>query len=157
IKYKNMAARFPEAELIVREFCIRQLSLPELKTKKAMLRWFALATGLISRNETRSKILTTLEAVFLLLKKKAFTNEKELQRFIKEKFSVRISQRLLNYHLQKIEGIGLIARKRNRIEIAPSMQEKSFANAFEENFIADAKRAMESIKKRLEELEERYV
>ncbi|HIH21332.1 MAG TPA: hypothetical protein HA222_01560, partial [Candidatus Diapherotrites archaeon] len=41
---------FPEAELVRRVFVVREMDLPPqvLLTKRSLLRWFALASGMIS-------------------------------------------------------------------------------------------------------------
>ena len=57
---------FPEAELVRKNFTLRQMDFPPniQFTRKSLLRWFALSIGLISEKESRSTILDVLDAVF---------------------------------------------------------------------------------------------
>ncbi len=113
----------PESNLIRKEWIVRQMDLPpEVKmTRRSLLRWFALSTGLISPKESRSTILSVLDGLFiLLLSKKQNPTTLELQAFLKEKNNVAISEKLLLYHLKRLIDLNLIVRKRKRYFLNPT-------------------------------------
>ncbi|MDO8627218.1 MAG: hypothetical protein Q7K42_02025 [Candidatus Diapherotrites archaeon] len=109
-----------EANLVRRTFTVRDMDFPpEVKlTKRSLLRWFALATGLISENESRDTVFDILDAVFFLcLKKKETPTTLELQACIKEKTGKKVSEKLLRYHANRLVEIGFVRKKNNRFMI----------------------------------------
>lgn len=113
----------PESNLIRKEWIVRQMDLPpEVKlTRRSLLRWFALSTGLISPKESRSTILSVLDGLFiLLLSKKQSPTTLELQAFLKEKSNAVISEKLLLYHLKRLIDLNLLVRKRKRYFLNPA-------------------------------------
>ncbi|MDZ4256463.1 MAG: hypothetical protein U1C71_02570, partial [archaeon] len=58
--------RLPEADLVRRTFTIKEVDLPPQvrMTKRGLLRWFALASGLLSEQESRQTILDVMDALF---------------------------------------------------------------------------------------------
>jgi hypothetical protein len=113
----------PESNLIRKEWIVRQMDLPpEVKmTRRSLLRWFALSTGLISPKESRSTILSVLDGLFiLLLSKKQNPTTLELQAFLKEKNNVAISEKLLLYHLKRLIDLNLLVRKRKHYFLNPT-------------------------------------
>ena len=109
--------KFPESDLIRKTFTFRKMDLPpsvEL-TKRSMLRWFALSFGLISEQESRDTVLHVLDALFyFLLSKDRNPSTLDVQAYIAEKHSKKISEKLLRYHLNKLIVLELVSRKSNR-------------------------------------------
>ncbi|MCX6803097.1 MAG: hypothetical protein NTY48_00840 [Candidatus Diapherotrites archaeon] len=118
-----MAEIIPEAELIRREFTLRQIDLPSsvMFTRKSLLRWCCLSLGLISPKETRDKGFLVFDSLFhFLFTKKQFPTTLDLQAFIKEKNSVEMSEKLIRYHLNRLIDLGVIARDGLTYTINPS-------------------------------------
>jgi len=106
----------PESDLIRQSFTLRILDLPpEVKsTKRSLLRWFALSTGLISENESRLTVLDILDCLFYFnFSKKTKPNVLQLRSRLKEKFKTDVSEKLLRYHLNRLIDLKLIERKKN--------------------------------------------
>ncbi len=113
----------PEAELIRKEFNVKQIDFPEsiALTKNSLLRWCALALGLISKNESRDKAFLILDALFTFL----FTNKRnpttlDIQEAIKKKTKAEISEKLIRYHLNRLIELNLLERKNNKYYLNPS-------------------------------------
>src|SRR3989338_2727107 len=95
----------PESSLVRRSITLREMDLPPsvMLTRRGMLRWFALSFGLISENESRTTVLSVLDALFYFLfqlKKEPTANE--LHEFLQKKFGVDVSEKLLRYHLNRL-------------------------------------------------------
>ena len=106
----------PETELIKSTVTLRLLDFPPSvkKTKRSLLRFFALSLGLISENETRTVVLPVLDSLFHhLFSSKPAPSTLDLQDFIKTHYNFKISEKLIRYHLQKLIDLHIILRKKN--------------------------------------------
>lgn len=115
----------PEAQLVQKTFVVKRMDLPsDVKlTRKSLLRWFALSTGLISEKESRSTILDVLDSLFfVLLAQQQNPSTLELQALIKEKTGKTVSEKLLLYHLKRLIELQLIVRKKKKYFLNPSPQ-----------------------------------
>ena len=152
----------PEAELIRREFILRQIDFGSsvTLTKKSLLRWCCLSLGLISANETRDKGFLVFDALFThLFTKKQAPTTLELRDFIKEKNTVDMSEKLIRYHLNRLIELGVIRRDGLTYTINPSPTSDS-RNSLKESFNAWAKKQIEeelkTIADALEKLQKSY-
>ena len=125
---------FPESSLVRNSFTIRKMDLPPSVqlTKRSLLRWFALSFGLISEKESRSTVLSVLDALFYyLLAQQQNPSTIDLQNYIFEKKEKKISEKLIRYHLKKLIDINLLLRKSNRYYFnAPPYAEPSLKESF---------------------------
>jgi len=131
-KVKN---EFPESELVRRTFIIREMDLPPQVqlTRRSMLRWFALSFGLISEKESRSTVLEVLDALFhFQFQKRSDPTALEVIKYIKEKHSKVVSEKLLRYHLNRLIQLNLLQRKANHYSFNPSpyAERKDFKACF---------------------------
>ncbi len=113
----------PESHLVQKSFIVKRMDLPpEVKlTRRSLLRWFALSTGLISERESRSTILDVLDGLFfMLMAEKKNPTTLELQAFILEKHGKTVSEKLLLYHMKRLIDLQLIARKRKKYYLNPA-------------------------------------
>ncbi len=113
----------PEVELIRKSFIIRKMDLPPgvKLTKKSLLRWFALAFGMVSEKDSRDTALNILDSLFyFLFSKKSNPSTVEIQNHLKDKHKMSISEKLLRYHLNKLIQWGFIIRKKNLYFLNPS-------------------------------------
>ncbi|MDD3160263.1 MAG: hypothetical protein PHQ98_04800 [Candidatus ainarchaeum sp.] len=152
----------PEAELIRKEFIIRELDTPPSisMTKKSLLRWVCLSLGLISKNETRDKGFLVFDSLFnFIFSKKINPTTLDLQASIKEKYNIEMSEKLIRYHLNRIIDLGLLKRENNKYYINSSPVSEN-RNSISESFSEWTKPLVEKeIKKitvKLSELEKAY-
>jgi hypothetical protein len=152
----------PEAELVRKEFIVRQMDFPPSvsMTKKSLLRWCALSLGLISKNETRDKGFLALDALFtLIFSKKTSPTTLDIQAFIKEKYKTEMSEKLIRYHLNRLIETGIIERKGLKFSInpAPNTEKRnSLRESFEHWFIEQIKKEMKQTSEALEKLQKSY-
>jgi hypothetical protein len=152
----------PEAELLRREFLIRQLDLPPSVglTKKSLLRWVALSLGLISKNESRDKGFLVLDALFhFLFSKKIEPTTLDIQTRVKEKNKLDMSEKLIRYHLNRVIELGIIKRSglKYKVNSAPNAEVRdSLKESFEHWFVEEAEKQSKEISKVLEKMQKSY-
>jgi hypothetical protein len=152
----------PEAELIRKDFTLREIDFPESVslTKNSLLRWCALSLGLISKNESRDKAFLVLDALFtLLFTKKQNPTTIDIQAQIKSKTKADMSEKLIRFHLNKLIELNLLGRKNNKYYINPSPNSEK-RDSLSESYSAwvekQVEKEMEKTKKALEKLQEKY-
>lgn len=158
-----MAAKFefPEAGLVRKTHCFRRLDFPPSVrlTRKSLLRWFALSIGLISERESRATALEILDSVFyqIFVSRDAFTSE-ELLRTIKKRSSKEVSRKLLNYHLQRLVELGLLAARKRKycFNNAPNSEPNSFRESFHYCISRPANETLSGIESAFEDLARSY-
>jgi len=152
----------PEAELVRKEFLLRQLDMPPSVglTKKSILRWVALSLGLISKNETRDKGFLALDALFyFLFTKKREPTTLDIQARIKDKNKIEMSEKLIRYHLNRVIELGIIKRNglKYKVNSAPSSEKRdSLKESFEHWFVQDLIKQSAEISKALEKMQKSY-
>jgi hypothetical protein len=120
LKRKNFVSvwffvsELPESSLVRKTFVIRTMDFPpSIKlTRRSLLRWFALAFGLISEKESRTTVLDVLDAVFYLNFSKESPTIPAIQSYIKRKHSRKISEKLLRYHLNRMKEFNLLVKRK---------------------------------------------
>ena len=126
--------RHPEAEYVRKTFVLRKMDFPpEVSlTKKSMLRWVALSLGLISENESRSTVIDIMDLFFT----KIFAEGKnpgsqEIQEELEGK-GLKVSEKLVRYHLNKMCEIGFLSHAKGRYSLnpAPDAERNDLAEAF---------------------------
>ncbi|MBN2126952.1 MAG: hypothetical protein JW703_01005 [Candidatus Diapherotrites archaeon] len=151
---------FPESELVVESFTIRELRLPPqvTLTKRSMIRWLALSLGLISPGESRASILDVMEALFFFqFNLKRSPTSKELWIHLKEN-KKEISDKLLRYHLKRLKDLSLIESKRLQYSFtaSPYADKNDVTAGFKENYSKRINHAVEETGKVLSELKKKY-
>lgn len=147
----------PEAELVQNTFIVREMRAPpsiEL-TKRGLLRWFALATGLISERESRASVFDVLDALFYFqFGKKVKPTSNDLKEHLKEK----VSEKLLRYHLKKLVDAGLIERKKLKYSFAvdPKAEADNIRAGFRHNVAGKVEDALKEAEIVLGKLAEMY-
>ena len=152
----------PEAELIRKEYVIRQIDFPESVslTKKSLLRWCCLSLGLISPKETRDKGFLVFDALFtFLFTKKTLPTTLDLKAFIKDKNNVEMSEKLIRYHLNRVIELGLVVRDGIHYKINSSPTSE-LRESLKESFLAWSKKnietEMDKISLALEKMQKSY-
>jgi DNA-binding transcriptional ArsR family regulator len=132
--------QIPEAALIERELVIRDMQLTKevRMTKKSLVRWLALALGLISPNESRKSVIDLLEALFYF----QFSENKdpdahELAEYMRKNHEeAAVSEKTVLYHLLQLKNAGLVKREKGRyfFTVSPYSEKGDVAGAIEYNY-----------------------
>lgn len=151
----------PEAELVRKTITLREMDLPpEVKlTKKSLLRWFALSTGLISEKESRTTGLDVLDALFYLqLSKKLQPTTIEIQQQIKSKRSREVSEKLIRYHLKRLIDLGFLRRKKNKYSFnnSPEGELHDLKACYNHWVSKNVQRSLDNTEKVLDQLGKKY-
>ena len=130
-----MKTGMPEARLIRSETIIRDMQLTEevKMTKNSLVRWLALATGLISPNESRRNMIALLDALLYFSFQDMEPDIHEIVERINESGG-KTNEKALRYHLLVLKKKGLIERGRGRyrFSIPPSAPDREVATSFEQ-------------------------
>lgn len=155
-----MGNEHPEAEYVRRTFIIRQMDFPpEVSlTKRSLLRWFALAFGLISERESRSTVLDVLDAIFFFqLSKKASPTTAELLEHLKSS-QKKVDEKLLRYHLKRLIDVGLIERRKGKLSFAvdPQGEKGDIVAGFRHSIGLPVAHSVDSVALALEKIKLKY-
>ena len=151
----------PEAGLVRKTITLREMDLPpEVKlTKKSLLRWFALSTGLITEKESRTTGLDVLDALFYLqLSKKKKPTTLEIQQLIKTKRSREVSEKLIRYHLKRLIDLGFLRRKKNKylFNNAPEGDLADLKSSYNHWVSQNVVKSLQNTEKVLDQLSKKY-
>jgi hypothetical protein len=152
----------PEAELVRKEFFVRQIDFPEsvALTKKSLLRWCCLALGLISKNESRDKAIAIFDLLFtFIFTKKENPTTLDIQAELKKKYKIETSEKLIRYHLNRLIELNVLERKNNKYYINPSPDSEK-RNSLSESYKAwvkkEVEKELEKTASALEKLQKSY-
>jgi len=150
----------PEAEYVRACITLRRMDMPPevTLTKRSLLRWFALSSGLITERESRSTILEVLDTLFYFhFSKEEAPSTKEIQEHL-EKKEKPISEKLLRYHLKRLIELRLIRRKNMKylINNAPQGSRDDIKEAFHHHVTKQAIETLNDIESVLGKLSESY-
>ena len=150
----------PEAELVRGSITLKTMDLPPevTLTKRSLLRWFALSSGLITERESRSTILEVLDTLFYFhFNKKENPSTKEIQTHLEQKGN-GISEKLLRYHLKRLVELKLIRRKNTKYMInnAPQGGQDDIKEAFHYHVTKQVMQTLGNIENALGKLSEQY-
>ncbi len=116
-----------ESRLIEREHTFRNLKLPKevFETKRSLVRWLALAIGVINPGESRLGAVPVLDAIlnFQFVKKRDPTVA-ELLDYIRETWG-EINEKTLRYHLLQLKNMSLVDNAKGKyFLVMPDNSEK---------------------------------
>lgn len=154
--------QIPEAALIEREFVIRDMQLTKevRMTKKSLIRWLALALGLISPNESRKAILDLLEALlYFQFSENKDPDVHELAGYIQENHEgAAVSEKTILYHLLQLKNAGLVRREKSRysFSVSPYSEKGDVAGSIEYNYKSRSDAAFLKIQEALNSLRKMY-
>ncbi|HIH16178.1 MAG TPA: hypothetical protein HA252_02125 [Candidatus Diapherotrites archaeon] len=155
-----MTAKIPEAELVRRTYTLRVMDLPPSVslTKRSLLRWFALAFGIISEQESRSTIFDVLDSLFYhQFTKKTDPTSADLQAYLKSK-GRKVSDKLLLYHFKRLQDSGLVQRRKGKyLFCSDAYSDKSnLAAGFKSSVASAVNKSLEDIQSVLGKLADGY-
>ncbi len=116
--------------LIEREICIRNLSMTGevMETRRASVRWLALALGVINPGESRLGALAVFDSVlYFHFKEKNAVNVKQLSDYIAERWG-EMNEKTLRYHLLQLKKMGIVKHSKGEY----SMIEPTNGNKYDE-------------------------
>ncbi|MGC8924257.1 MAG: winged-helix domain-containing protein [Candidatus Micrarchaeia archaeon] len=103
----------PESQYIENVILVRDMRLMDevTMTKASLIRWLALALGLINSNESRKSLLDLIEILFAvqLGEGRGITVEEIMDRLKRQ--GKRCSEKTIRYHLLRLERRGVVRRK----------------------------------------------
>jgi hypothetical protein len=122
---KVLGKSIPEAQYVNRTITIRDMSLPQdvLLTKQSLLRWFALAVGALSEQESRSTVVPILDAMlYYQVKERKDPSVQDIKDYLdSEKWGMRgkdeehaIPEKAIRYNLGKLKAAGIIEERERR-------------------------------------------
>jgi hypothetical protein len=119
--YKRYGNAHPEGKLVRAEWTVRKMDLPPemLTRKRQLLRWVAIALGLITPGDERAGIVDVLDAIFYYVHGKEieptpddsllFVNKRR-----KERGERPVVLEAVRYHLRRLEGMGIVEKTKGR-------------------------------------------
>lgn len=151
----------PESSLVRKTFTIKEMDLPpSVKlTKRSLLRWFALSFGLISEKESRNTVLDVLDSVFFFqLKKKIDPSSLDVLNYLKEKHKRKVSEKLVQYHLNRLIALELLKKKNSKYSFNPSPygERKDFKASFNYYVRNSLDKSLKDLEEVVERLQESY-
>ncbi|MDE1856785.1 MAG: hypothetical protein KGH98_01735 [Candidatus Micrarchaeota archaeon] len=126
-----------EAKFIEREITLRNMSLTKevLETRRSLIRWLALALGVINPGESRQQMLPVLDAImhFQFVQRKD-PRVDELMDYI-EKHWAQINEKTLRYHLLQLKKAKIVNNSKGRYfltqpSIGDRYDEESWVNSY---------------------------
>ena len=142
----------PEKKLIRSEIVIRDMQLTEevKMTRNSLVRWLALATGLISPNESRRNMIALLDALLYFSFNDKEADMHDLVERINES-GHKTNEKALRYHLLVLKKKGLLDREKGRYRFAvpPSASDREVARSFENVYRNKSEEAFARIREAL--------
>ncbi len=99
-----------ESKLIEREVTLRNMIVTKevLETRRSIIRWLALAMGVINPGESRQSSITVLDAIFYFqFVNKHDPNVQELSEYITKNWEP-INEKTLRYHLLQLKKANIV-------------------------------------------------
>ncbi|MCL4372332.1 hypothetical protein M1373_03375 [Candidatus Marsarchaeota archaeon] len=109
-------AQLNESKLIEREIILRNLSITGevVETRRAMVRWLALALGVINPGESRLSAVYVLDAMlYFQFQERKDPTVAELSEYISKTWAP-INEKTLRYHLLQLQNASIIAHAKSR-------------------------------------------
>jgi len=119
--YKRYGLKHPEGKLVRKEWTLRLMDLPPemLSRKRQLLRWVAIALGLITPGDERAGIVDVLDALFhYAYAKEVEPTAEDVLLYVnmrrKERGEKPVVLEAVRYHLRRLEGVGIIEKTKGR-------------------------------------------
>ncbi|VVB66162.1 Uncharacterised protein [Candidatus Gugararchaeum adminiculabundum] len=163
VREVKLRLMIPEAAYIRKENTVRDMQLPGdvLMTKRSIMRWLALALGLVSPKESRQLMLYVFESLVNFHLKKKSPDIHEIVAQVKKSTGKKSSEneetltKAVRYHLNYLQKQGIIEREKGAYRfVVPSMSEDDdLASCLEQAYVNNVNSAFQKIKKALKAYE----
>lgn len=132
-------AEINEAKLIEGEVTLRNLRLTKevTETRRSMVRWLALALGIINPGETRLSALGVLDAMlYYQFTMKQDPTVEELAAYINEAWG-QMNEKTLRYHLLQLKNANILTHSKSRYSfVLPASGERYDENAWIDGYFS---------------------
>ncbi|VVC04771.1 Uncharacterised protein [Candidatus Burarchaeum australiense] len=149
----------PESKLIRGELVLRDMQLTsEVRvTRNSLVRWLALAIGLISPNESRTAVVDTLDALLYFQFKGVSPTVPELLEWLNSK-DRKVSEKALRYHLWQLKKNGWLERSKGkyRFFVPPLADRHDVAASIESVVRSRSEISLAKVKEALKSLKQAY-
>jgi len=149
----------PEAKLIRGELVLRDMMLTsEVRmTRRSLVRWLALALGMISPNESRVAVLDILDALFYFQFRGDEPTVPEILERIR-KGGGKVGEKALRYHLWQLRKDGWLERSKGkyRFFVPPLADRNDVGASIEAVARSRSELAMAKVKEALKSLRHSY-
>lgn len=157
-----MGESLPESSLILNEVTVRNLQLPDSvkMTKKSLVRWIALASGLINPKESRRTSLDVLEVLFeFQMKDRIDPTVEEIMGALKAAdpaYGER--EKAVRYHLTQLKDRGFLDSEGGKwfFKIPSTGQKWDVAFSFESALRSDFETGAQKLKDAIRALSDLY-
>lgn len=153
-----MSSMIPEAEHIEGTITVRDMRLPQdvMLTRASLIRWLALALGLINPNESRKSLLDLIDVLFTvqLSGKRGITVDEIMERLRKE--NKGCSEKTVRYHLLRLGKRGVVRRKHKEYSLVISDLDDTGIESIADSYDSRYKAAMQKIRTALQTLKSKY-
>lgn len=115
--------KMPESQLIEGEMILRdmQLSRDVRLTKASLVRWLALAMGLVSPNESRTTMIELFDALIRLqFEERTDPDIRQIMDAMRDGGNPDATEKAVRYHLLRLKTVGLVERRKGRYFFAVS-------------------------------------
>jgi len=145
----------PEAEYIEKTITVRDMRLPVevTLTKKSLIRWLALALGLINPRESRRAVLDLIE---VLMDGQLQTGKGMTVDEIMGRLDNKYSEKTVRYHLLRMERKGIVNRDKGVYSLRISDYDSRDITAIINEYDRSYQRAMAKIRDALQKLKGMY-
>jgi hypothetical protein len=147
----------PEAKLIESEIVLREMHLTDdvAMTRKSLVRWLALALGIVSPRESRLSVLTILEAIlYYHLKEKRGASYEDLVDYFKQQ-GVEMNEKTVRYHITQLRKAGVLEDDRGIYRFV-NFHGEDLTEALEQSHRQRVNAAFYNIKQAIDTLKKMY-
>ena len=127
-----------ESKLIERELTLRDLRITKevTETRRSIVRWLALALGVISPGESRLTAVSVLDAIlYFQFSQKMDPTVDELMEYINKNWGV-INEKTLRYHLLQLSKANIVMHEKGRYFLErPAVGDRYDADLWVSNYI----------------------
>lgn len=127
-----------ESNLIVNELTLRDLRITKevTETRRSIVRWLALAMGVISPGESRLTAVSVLDALlYFQFSKRADPTVDEMSEYINRSWGP-INEKTLRYHLLQLKKANVLNNSKGKyFLVAPEMGDRYDPDAWMESYI----------------------
>lgn len=148
----------PESEHIVNSLVVRNMRLPPdvTLTRASLIRWLALALGLINPNESRKSVIDLIEILLdMQLREHRGMSVSEIMGLLRAKGS-DCSEKTVRYHLLRLEKKGILKRHNKEYSFVISDTDNSGLEAMLKSYDEKYNSAMDKIRLAITKLKGMY-
>ncbi len=148
----------PESEHILNTLVVRDMRLPPdvTLTRASLIRWLALALGLINPNESRKYLIDLIEVMLdMQLREHRGVQVSEIMNLLEKKGTI-CSEKTVRYHLLRLEKRGILQRNNKEYSFVISDTDDAGLEAMLKSYDQRYSSAMDKIRMAITKLKGMY-